>query len=143
MKSLFLVAVALLQGPSLVQSHSHVNIMAPKTAFMSSLQKNQRTADGIVKDFSMANRLSTSTKPSKLIASLPNTASSPAESSVAGILGGDNIKLALYLVVWYLGNIYYNLFNKYASLALGKDAHGHSNAHWILSAVQVSSPPHD
>ena len=40
--------------------------------------------------------------------------------------------------MWYLGNIYYNIFNKKACIALGKNAAGASNAHWALSAVQVS-----
>lgn len=42
-----------------------------------------------------------------------------------------------YLAVWYLGNIYYNIYNKKACIALGKNAAGASNAHWALSAVQV------
>jgi hypothetical protein len=42
------------------------------------------------------------------------------------------------LAVWYLGNIYYNIYNKKACIALGKNAAGASNAHWALSAVQVS-----
>ena len=45
--------------------------------------------------------------------------------------------LTAYLAVWYLGNIYYNIFNKKACIALGKNAAGASNAHWALSAVQV------
>lgn len=49
----------------------------------------------------------------------------------------ENVKLCFYLIVWYIGNIYYNLYNKRASIALGKDSYGHSNAHWILSATQL------
>lgn len=30
-----------------------------------------------------------------------------------------------------------NLYNKRASLVLGKDSHGHMNAHWMLSAAQL------
>ena len=41
------------------------------------------------------------------------------------------------MAVWYLGNIYYNIYNKKACIALGKNAAGASNAHWALSAVQV------
>ena len=48
-------------------------------------------------------------------------------------------QLTAYLAVWYLGNIYYNIFNKKACIALGKNAAGASNAHWALSAVQVSN----
>lgn len=49
----------------------------------------------------------------------------------------DNTKLAVYLVVWYLGNVYYNIYNKKACNALGKNIHGHANAHWALSAAQL------
>jgi len=49
----------------------------------------------------------------------------------------EEVKLSLYLAVWYLGNIAYNIYNKKACNALGKDAHGHSNAHWTLSAIQL------
>jgi len=52
-------------------------------------------------------------------------------------LWNDNTKLAAYLAVWYLGNIYYNIYNKKACNALGKDIHGHANAHWALSAAQL------
>ena len=30
-----------------------------------------------------------------------------------------------------------NIYNKKACIALGKNAHGHSNAHWALSAMQL------
>lgn len=46
-------------------------------------------------------------------------------------------QLTAYLAVWYLGNIYYNIYNKKACIALGKNAAGASNAHWAFSAVQV------
>jgi len=49
----------------------------------------------------------------------------------------EEVKLVAYLAVWYLGNIYYNIYNKKACIALGKNSHGHSNAHWALSAVQL------
>lgn len=49
----------------------------------------------------------------------------------------DNAPIILYLAVWYLGNIYYNIYNKKACIALGKNAHGGSNLHWLLSAVQL------
>ena len=47
--------------------------------------------------------------------------------------------MTAYLAVWYLGNIYYNIYNKKACIALGKNAAGASNAHWALSAVQVKN----
>ena len=47
--------------------------------------------------------------------------------------------MTAYLAVWYLGNIYYNIYNKKACIALGKNAAGASNAHWALSAVQVKA----
>lgn len=49
----------------------------------------------------------------------------------------DNTKLATYMSVWYLGNVYYNIFNKKACIALGKNASGASNLHWALSAAQL------
>lgn len=49
----------------------------------------------------------------------------------------EEVKLASYLAVWYLGNVFYNIYNKKACNALGKDSHGHSNAHWALSAIQL------
>jgi hypothetical protein len=49
----------------------------------------------------------------------------------------DSTKLFAYLSVWYLGNIYYNIWNKKACIALGKNASGGANAHWALAAVQV------
>jgi len=59
-------------------------------------------------------------------------ASEPKKSLIS-----EEVKLAAYLAVWYLGNIYYNIYNKKACNALGKNAHGHSNAHWALSAAQL------
>jgi hypothetical protein len=49
----------------------------------------------------------------------------------------EYLQVPFYLTVWYSGNVLYNLFNKHACNALGKDIHGHCNAHWTLSAVQV------
>jgi len=49
----------------------------------------------------------------------------------------EKTQLASYLGVWYLGNIYYNIFNKKACIALGKNASGSSNLHWALSAAQL------
>jgi solute carrier family 35 protein E1 len=60
-----------------------------------------------------------------------------AEAPKKGLLGGIDFKLVSYLAVWYLGNIYYNIYNKRACIALGKNLHGHSNAHWALSAIQL------
>lgn len=47
------------------------------------------------------------------------------------------VKVATYLMIWYVGNIYYNIYNKKACIALGKNAAGGSNLHWLLSAVQL------
>lgn len=60
-----------------------------------------------------------------------------AEPAKAGGLWNDSTKLATYLSVWYLGNIYYNIYNKKACIALGKNAAGASNLHWALSAAQL------
>jgi len=65
------------------------------------------------------------------------TAPEPAKPSLKERLWNDKTKLVAYMAVWYLGNIYYNIFNKKACIALGKNALGHSNAHWALSAVQL------
>lgn len=61
----------------------------------------------------------------------------PAKKSFVDLIWNDGTKLSIYLAVWYLGNIYYNIYNKKACIALGKNAHGHSNAHWALSAAQL------
>lgn len=61
----------------------------------------------------------------------------PAQKSFIDLIWNDGTKLTIYLAVWYLGNIYYNIYNKKACIALGKNAHGHSNAHWALSAAQL------
>jgi len=59
------------------------------------------------------------------------------EPTLLDKIWNDNTKVFGYLTVWYLGNIYYNIYNKKACIALGKNAHGHSNAHWALSAMQL------
>eukprot|EP00429_Kryptoperidinium_foliaceum_P087946 CAMPEP_0176186972 /NCGR_PEP_ID=MMETSP0121_2-20121125/2148_1 /TAXON_ID=160619 /ORGANISM="Kryptoperidinium foliaceum, Strain CCMP 1326" /LENGTH=401 /DNA_ID=CAMNT_0017525479 /DNA_START=44 /DNA_END=1249 /DNA_ORIENTATION=- len=53
------------------------------------------------------------------------------------LIWNESTKLSIYLAIWYCGNIYYNIFNKKACNALGKSAHGGSNLHWALSAVQL------
>lgn len=67
-------------------------------------------------------------------------AAAPAVEEKKGFLSSiwnENTKLTAYLAVWYLGNIYYNIYNKKACIALGKNASGASNAHWALSALQL------
>lgn len=61
----------------------------------------------------------------------------PEKKSLISTIWNKDTKLFFYLAVWYIGNIYYNIYNKKACIALGKNAHGHSNAHWALSAVQL------
>lgn len=63
----------------------------------------------------------------------------PAKTSFIDSIWNENTKLTAYLAIWYLGNIYYNIYNKKACIALGKNAHGGSNLHWALSAAQVSA----
>lgn len=53
------------------------------------------------------------------------------------MIWNENTKLFVYLAIWYVGNIYYNIYNKKACIALGKNAAGASNAHWALSALQL------
>jgi len=59
-------------------------------------------------------------------------AAEPVKKDVSG-----TFSLLVNLAIWYLGNIYYNIWNKKACIALGKNIHGHSNAHWALAAVQL------
>lgn len=53
------------------------------------------------------------------------------------MIWNEKTKLPIYLAVWYIGNIYYNIYNKKACIALGKNAAGASNLHWALSAAQL------
>jgi solute carrier family 35 protein E1 len=90
----------------------------------------------------------TMTKVSDL-AMMSDSASMPAPEPKVGVVAqgtspsfmdkiwNDQTQLLTYLSVWYMGNIYYNIFNKKACIALGKNAAGQSNAHWALSAVQL------
>ena len=64
----------------------------------------------------------------------------PSSNGLVDKIWNEQTKLGFYLAVWYLGNIYYNIWNKKACIALGKNAAGASNAHWALSAVQVNFP---
>ena len=72
---------------------------------------------------------------SEVIAS--KTAASAPKKSLLSYIWNEQTKLGFYLAVWYLGNVGYNIYNKKACNALGKDSHGHANAHWTLSAAQV------
>jgi len=65
-------------------------------------------------------------------------AAAPAKStSFIDLIWNEQTKLSIYLAVWYVGNIAYNIYNKKACIALGKNAAGASNAHWALSAFQL------
>lgn len=59
------------------------------------------------------------------------------KGGLMSMIWNEGTKLTIYLAVWYLGNIYYNIYNKKACIALGKNASGGSNLHWLLSAVQL------
>eukprot|EP01038_Epipyxis_sp_PR26KG_P007972 gene7972-10812_t len=72
----------------------------------------------------------------EIVAAVKETVAPP-KKSLLSYVWNENTKLSIYLAVWYLGNIYYNIYNKKACIALGKNAHGQSNAHWALSAVQL------
>jgi len=61
----------------------------------------------------------------------------PESKGFIDTIWNENTKLAFYLAVWYAGNIFYNIYNKKACIALGKNAHGGSNLHWALSAIQL------
>jgi hypothetical protein len=69
-------------------------------------------------------------------ASAEVTASSDAKGALDKIWT-PAVKVVTYLTIWYVGNIYYNIYNKKACIALGKNAAGGSNLHWLLSAVQL------
>jgi len=73
-------------------------------------------------------------EPAAVVAAPPAPA---AKNSMIDVIWNDSTKLVTYLGVWYLGNIYYNIYNKKACIALGKNAAGASNAHWALSAAQL------
>lgn len=60
-----------------------------------------------------------------------------ADSGPLSAIWNEKTKLPIYLAVWYIGNIYYNIYNKKACIALGKNAAGASNLHWALSAMQL------
>ena len=64
-------------------------------------------------------------------------AASAPEKSFLDKIFTEEVKLASYLAIWYLGNVFYNIYNKKACIALGKNSHGHSNLHWALSAFQL------
>lgn len=60
-----------------------------------------------------------------------------ADSGPLSAIWNEKTKLPFYLALWYIGNIYYNIYNKKACIALGKNAAGASNLHWALSAMQL------
>ena len=48
----------------------------------------------------------------------------PSSKGLMDTIWNEQTKLGFYLAVWYLGNIYYNIWNKKACIALGKNAAG-------------------
>lgn len=67
-----------------------------------------------------------------------STTSKPESKSLFSSIWNEQTKLAFYLATWYIGNTYYNIYNKKACNALGKSPHGGSNLHWGLAAVQLA-----
>jgi len=65
-------------------------------------------------------------------------AAEPEDKGFLSLIWNEKTKLSFYLAVWYCGNIYYNIYNKKACNALGKNIHGGSNLHWALAAVQLA-----
>jgi hypothetical protein len=65
-----------------------------------------------------------------------NLTCSSKEIAVSSSSFAGRAQVIFYFFVWYLGNVYYNVFNKRACMALGK-TNGHTNAHWTLAAAQV------
>jgi solute carrier family 35 protein E1 len=73
-------------------------------------------------------------------ADLVGSAGKAPEAKSSGFIDkiwNENTKLFFYLSVWYLGNIYYNIYNKKACNALGKNLAGGTNGIWALSAFQL------
>lgn len=62
----------------------------------------------------------------------------PKSRGIINSIWNEQTKLAFYLATWYIGNTYYNIYNKRACNALGKNPHGGSNLHWGLAAVQLA-----
>jgi len=67
----------------------------------------------------------------------PSVVASDKSKGPLSLIWNEKTKLPIYLAVWYIGNIYYNIYNKKACIALGKNAAGGSNLHWALSAAQL------
>lgn len=131
MRLLPVAAAAMLLQPS--RAHTSSRLVGSPRLVVGNLLASKRSVDsGLPQAGVFTKNLSASPHDTAL------RSPAPAALASSALLSADNLKLGLYLVVWYMGNIFYNLFNKYASIALGKDAHGHSNAHWVLSAAQVS-----
>lgn len=109
------------------------------TAF--SLERTSSRATPLVRRSALPQKSSSALRMSESenvnIVAKATTVETPKAKSLIDTIWNENTKLVAYLAVWYLGNIYYNIYNKKACIALGKDAHGHSNAHWTLSAVQL------
>merc|ERR1719446_489020 len=53
-------------------------------------------------------------------------------SKLISTVWNDQTKIMFYVGIWYLGNIYYNIYNKKALNLLG-----HGRCHWTLAAVQL------
>ena len=60
----------------------------------------------------------------EIVAKAKSTTVVESKKSFVDMIWNENTKLTIYLAVWYLGNIYYNIYNKRACIALGKNAHG-------------------
>jgi solute carrier family 35 protein E1 len=108
------------------------------TAF--SLQTKSRTVGGVksMRTNAMMMKSTTALSAAEIPAGdISVVASEPAKKSFIDGIWNENTKLFAYLALWYGGNIYYNIWNKKACQALGKNAAGASNLHWALSAVQL------
>ena len=66
------------------------------------------------------------------------SAAKPESKGILSSIWNEQTKLGFYLATWYIGNTYYNIYNKKACNALGKSPHGGSNLHWGLAAVQLA-----
>jgi len=100
-------------------------------------QSTSSKISNMVKPTTIKHRAQTFLKSVEESSSEVLVAKAETKKSFIDLIWNENTKLSIYLAVWYLGNIYYNIYNKKACNALGKNAHGASNAHWALSAVQL------
>ena len=117
-------------------SLERARISSPVNAKISAIRKSSSTP--VVQQQSttcLLAALEASANSANVVAIAP--AAPAPEKTLLSTIWNEQTKLAVYLAIWYSGNIYYNIYNKKACIALGKNAHGGSNLHWALAATQL------